>query len=265
MEISEFRKVYGDLNVPGRNTEKTIDLEGRVASIRESGSKLAFIDISDGSTAVQVLLNFNVLKQEQENFEKAALSECLRLLKRGDVISVRGKPTRSDRGVLSIKATALPTLLAPCLHEYPISNRNRAQIDDYQQEESERHVEILTSRSLVDTLVVRSVIIKSMRKFFTERGCLEVQTPILEATAGGAVARPFETKATEFENRKLNLRISPELWLKRLVIGGIDKVFEIGPSFRNEGLSRFSISHAILMSARSRQNSQSRIHDMRVL
>lgn len=75
-----------------------------------------------------------------------------------------------------------------------------------------------------------------MREFFLNRSFMEVSTPIIGSVAGGAVARPFYTSATEFPERQLSLRIAPELWLKRLVVGGFDKVFEIGPSFRNEGM-----------------------------
>jgi lysyl-tRNA synthetase class 2 len=75
-----------------------------------------------------------------------------------------------------------------------------------------------------------------LRQFFVDRSFMEVNTPIIGAEAGGAIARPFSTSATEFPDRELSLRIAPELWLKRLVVGGFDKVFEIGPSFRNEGM-----------------------------
>ncbi|KAH0845523.1 Lysine--tRNA ligase, mitochondrial [Fonsecaea pedrosoi] len=84
----------------------------------------------------------------------------------------------------------------------------------------------------------RATLIRTMRQFFESREFVEVSTPILSAAAGGATAKPFETKAMEFPHRKLSLRIAPELWLKRLIVGGLDKVFEIGPSFRNEGLDK---------------------------
>lgn len=81
----------------------------------------------------------------------------------------------------------------------------------------------------------RSTLIQYLREFFLDRSFMEVNTPIIGSVAGGAIARPFYTSATEFPERQLSLRIAPELWLKRLVVGGFDKVFEIGPSFRNEG------------------------------
>ena len=100
----------------------------------------------------------------------------------------------------------------------------------------ERHVDMLVNREVVDVLRLRAEITKHMRDHFHSKRFLEFQTPILAENAGGAVARPFVTRATEFRNKDLALRIAPELWLKRLVVGGVDKVFEIGPAFRNEGV-----------------------------
>jgi lysyl-tRNA synthetase class 2 len=100
----------------------------------------------------------------------------------------------------------------------------------------ERHVDMLVNREAIDVLRLRAEITKHMRDHFHSKRFLEFQTPILAENAGGAVARPFVTRATEFKDRDLALRVAPELWLKRLVIGGVDKVFEIGPSFRNEGV-----------------------------
>lgn len=96
-------------------------------------------------------------------------------------------------------------------------------------------------------LHLRSEILKFMRNFLLQDGFVDVQTPILADTAGGAVARPFTTHATEFEDRELSLRIAPELWLKRLIIGGLERVFEIGPSFRNEGMGPLSPSRLSLI------------------
>lgn len=95
---------------------------------------------------------------------------------------------------------------------------------------------MLVNKEVVDVLRLRAEITKHMRDHFHSKRFLEFQTPILAENAGGAVARPFVTRATEFKDKDLALRIAPELWLKRLVVGGVDKVFEIGPAFRNEGI-----------------------------
>lgn len=99
----------------------------------------------------------------------------------------------------------------------------------------DKHVQMLANSDIVSTIKTRASIIHHMRTFFRQHNFIEVETPILSALAGGATARPFETTATEFPNRKLSLRIAPELWLKKLIVGGMVRIFEIGPSFRNEG------------------------------
>jgi lysyl-tRNA synthetase class 2 len=99
----------------------------------------------------------------------------------------------------------------------------------------DRHVQFLANPSAADILRARSRIIQGVRDFFLGQSFMEVSTPILSSAAGGAIAQPFITTASEFPERPLAMRIAPELWLKRLVAGGFDRVFEIGPQFRNEG------------------------------
>ncbi|KKA25017.1 Lysine--tRNA ligase [Rasamsonia emersonii CBS 393.64] len=146
--------------------------------------------------------------------------------------AVTGRPHRTGRGELTVLATELPKLLSPSLHDVPV--------DAHEHENSPypRHVQFLADPRTADTLKVRSAVIQYIRQFFLDRSFIEVNTPIIAGEAGGAAARPFHTSATEFPEKQLSLRIAPELWLKRLVVGGFDKVFEIGPSFRNEGLDK---------------------------
>ncbi len=109
-------------------------------------------------------------------------------------------------------------------------------LEDQEARIRNRHADLLVNRKAADTLKLRSRIVQHLRTFLVDDEFLEVQTPILADGAGGAIARPFVTGATEFSDKTLSLRIAPELWLKRLVLGGMDRVFEIGPAFRNEGL-----------------------------
>ncbi|KAA8642323.1 putative lysyl-tRNA synthetase [Aspergillus tanneri] len=152
-----------------------------------------------------------------------------RLLRRGDAFC---KPHRTGRGELTVLATELPQLLSPCLHDVPLDTKEH-EISPYP-----RHVQFLADSNTADIIRARSAIIQYLRQFFLDRSFMEVNTPIIGSIAGGAIARPFYTSATEFSDRQLSLRIAPELWLKRLVVGGFDRVFEIGPSFRNEGLDK---------------------------
>ncbi|EEH11330.1 lysyl-tRNA synthetase [Histoplasma capsulatum G186AR] len=148
------------------------------------------------------------------------------------IYAVIGHPHRTSRRELSVAASQLPKLITPCLHDVPL------RMKDQESSPYDRHVQLLSSPTAADILRARSSIIQYIRIFFLDRSFMEVETPILASVAGGAVARPFQTSATEFPDRPLSLRIAPELWLKRLVVGGFDKVFEIGPSFRNEGLDK---------------------------
>lgn len=144
--------------------------------------------------------------------------------------AVTGRPHRTGRGELTIDATALPQLLSPCLHDVPVHDHAHHETSPYP-----RHVQFMVDPTAADIIRARAALIQYLRQFFLDRSFMEVSTPIISAGAGGAIARPFNTVATEFPDRVLSLRIAPELWLKRLVVGGFDKVFEIGASFRNEG------------------------------
>ncbi|KAK1149572.1 mitochondrial lysine-tRNA synthetase [Aspergillus melleus] len=162
----------------------------------------------------------------------AEFKRLYRLLRRGDAFSVTGKPHRTGRGELTVVATQLPQLLSPCLHDVPLDAK------EHENSPYPRHVQFLADPSTADIIRARSAIVQYLRQFFVDRSFMEVNTPIVGSVAGGAIARPFETFASEFPDRKLSLRIAPELWLKRLVVGGFDRVFEIGPSFRNEGIDK---------------------------
>lgn len=144
-------------------------------------------------------------------------------------IGITGVPHKTDRGELSVILRELPTLLSPCLRRLPMD------LQDKETRIRNRHVDFLVNPQTADVLRLKAEIIQFLRDYLLKDGHIEVQTPILAEGAGGAVARSFETSATEFPDRNIRLRIAPELWLKRMVIGGFERVFEIGPSFRNEG------------------------------
>ncbi|RYO95561.1 hypothetical protein DL764_007658 [Monosporascus ibericus] len=225
MSIPKFRHTFENVTTLAPASEEVL-LQGRIMSIRASGSKLVFMDISGDFEKVQVMIGLNnVPVANPEEFKRT-----LHPLLRGDIVSVTGTAMRTSSGELSLKATTLPSLLSPCVAPLPeklINEETRI---------LKRHVDLLVNRETADVLRLRSYIIKYLRDFFHERDFTEVQTPLLADYAGGAAARPFLTSATEFPNKELALRIAPELWLKRLVVGGMNKVFEIGPAFRNEGL-----------------------------
>ncbi|KAF9635853.1 putative lysyl-trna synthetase protein [Lasiodiplodia theobromae] len=221
-------EVFARLKNDEVRTDVTVTVFGRVTSRRSSGSKLVFIDISDGAYTIQGLCNFGVL--EKNGVPKEDFKRFSKLARKGDIFAITGHPTRTTSGELSILATEVPQCLAPALHQIP------EEIENPETLARQPHVDFLVHKRRVATQRIRSGIISSMRKFFDEDGFLEVSTPILTAGAGGASARPFETSANEFPNDPLTLRIAPELFLKRLVIGSGERVYEIGTVFRNEGI-----------------------------
>ena len=145
------------------------------------------------------------------------------------IIAISGYPEKTKSGALSLRAVQLPQMLSPSLHEHPLK------LSDKEVKARKRHVHLLANPDAGDLLRLRMEIEYSLQTYFREEGFTKVSTPILAARAGGAAARPFETVATEFVNRPLQLRVAPELFLKRLIVGGIKGVYEIGPVFRNEG------------------------------
>ncbi|KAK5992804.1 Lysyl-tRNA synthetase [Cladobotryum mycophilum] len=212
-----------------RLSEEHVTLTGRVRSKRVVGKYLIFVDIVNEFQRVQVMINKSKCVSEKfRSVHKFGLFK--NLIQIGDHISVTGVPTRTNTGQLSLEARQLPELLSPTMEQIP------EKLTDAKTRMQERHVDMLVNRETIDVLRLRAGITKHMRDHFHSKRFLEFQTPILAENAGGAVARPFITRATEMRDKDLALRIAPELWLKRLVVGGVDKVFEIGPAFRNEGV-----------------------------
>ncbi|KAJ9488912.1 hypothetical protein VN97_g4380 [Penicillium thymicola] len=227
VSCAEFRSRYAEL-ADNDSVEDTVIVSGRIRTYRLAGSKLIFFDIVQDGHKVQVMCN----KRRLDSVSPEDFKKFYRLLRRGDAFSVTGRPHRTGRGELTIDVSELPQLLAPCLHDVPVHDT------DHETSPYPRHVQFLANPATADIIRARAALVQYLRQFFIDRSFMEVSTPIVGAVAGGAIARPFYTSATEFPDRQLSLRIAPELWLKRLVIGGFDKIFEIGPSFRNEGLDK---------------------------
>ncbi|KAJ9150387.1 Lysyl-tRNA synthetase-like protein [Pleurostoma richardsiae] len=227
MTIPAFREKFKG-QLAGSYTDQEVALHGRIRSIRRASSKLLFIDLVEEFERVQGLCNYG--KFDSNNVSLEQFKSIARLLQRGDHVAITGRVTRTPTGELTLEATELPRLLSPSLVPIP------EKLQDEDQRIQNRHLDMLVNQETADVLRLRSYVIKYMRDFFHDRGFLEFQTPILAGNASGATARPFSTTASEFPDKELALRIAPELWLKRLVIGGVDKVFEIGPAFRNEGI-----------------------------
>ena len=204
-------------------TSTSVDVAGRVVARRDMG-KATFIDLQDGRGRIQVLFRQNQLGDE--------LYDALRLIDLGDFLGVHGVPMRTRTGQPTVGATAWK-MLAKALHAPPEKYHGLA---DAELRQRRRYLDLMANEETRRTFTIRSQVVSSVRRFFDSRGFLEVETPILQEAAGGAAARPFTTHYNALEEDRF-LRISLELHLKRLVIGGFDRVYEIGRNFRNEGMS----------------------------
>jgi len=210
-------------NEDGLTEEKEVSVAGRIMAMRRMG-KSAFVDIRDGSGKIQLLFqDINNFAEEQR--------ELFKDLDIGDIIGVNGQLLRTRSGEATIRVGDF-TLLAKSLHPLPEKWHGLSDIDmRYRQ----RYLDLIASTEVKETFKVRSQVITAIRQFLNQRGFLEVETPVLQPSAGGALALPFITHHHALD-QDFYLRIATELHLKRLIIGGFDKVYELGRIFRNEGI-----------------------------
>jgi len=199
---------------------------GRIVLLRDIG-KLIFITLRDRSGTIQVGLSKKLLGSDASGWPLAKLLEL------GDVIGASGQLGKTKTGEITIWADSL-SLLSKCLRQPPEKFHGLADIDLRYRH---RFVDLWANPEVMERFKKRSAIIATIRKFLQDRSFLEVETPMMQQRAGGAAAKPFVTHHNSLD-MDLFLRIAPELFLKRLLVGGMEKVFEINRNFRNEGLSR---------------------------
>ena len=200
-----------------------LSLAGRIASIRQMG-RAAFLDLQDDSGTIQVLFRRNNLGDD---------FELLRDLDIGDHLGVQGNLIRTRTGEITIDATTA-VIIAKGMRPLPEKYHG---LRDTETRYRQRYLDLIANREVMDVFRLRSRVISGIRRFLDERGFLEVDTPVLVPVAAGAHARPFITHHNALDEQ-LYLRIATELYLKRLIVGGFDKVYEIGRVFRNEGIDQ---------------------------
>ncbi|OGD27635.1 MAG: lysine--tRNA ligase [Candidatus Aminicenantes bacterium RBG_19FT_COMBO_59_29] len=222
--VSDIVGDFAALTPDGLEEKKAeVVVPGRILSIRRMG-RATFATISDSRAKLQVYL------REDRVGEKAY--RLFPLLDIGDIINVRGTLFKTRTGELTVLVTTY-TLLAKCLHPLPEKWHG---LQDVELRYRRRYLDLIMNPDVGEVFRLRSRMIAEIRRFFDARGYVEVETPMMQPIPGGALARPFKT----FHNAlgvDLYLRIAPELYLKRLVVGGMEKVYEINRNFRNEGIS----------------------------
>lgn len=219
--IAEVRAAYPELEA-GTETADVVGVAGRVVFLRNTG-KLCFVTLQDGEgNRLQAMLSLADIGEER----LAAFKSDIDL---GDHLFVHGHVGSSRRGELSVFADAWQ-LAAKALRPLPVLHKELSEEGRVRQ----RYVDLIARPAARETARQRAGVVRSLRENFHRRGYLEIETPMLQTQAGGATARPFVTHMNAFD-MDLYLRIAPELYLKRAVVGGIERVFEINRNFRNEG------------------------------
>ena len=205
------------------DTKQQANCAGRIVLLRDIG-KLIFMTLRDRSGTIQVGLSKKLLAKQWQ---------LVKLLELGDIIGATGQLGKTKTGEITIWADEV-VLLSKCLLPPPEKFHGLADID---QRYRQRYVDLWANPEVMERFKTRSAIVTTIRDFLVSRDFLEVETPMMQTIAGGAAAKPFITHHNSLD-MDLFLRISPELFLKRLLVGGMEKVFEINRNFRNEGLSR---------------------------
>lgn len=230
LRIPAFIKAFANtdfLLLPQRRVPTPHLIEGRIGAVRKAGRAMYFIDVWQDNAKVQLVASNTLMNMSKDQFNAAHQD-----LRKGDSIGAVGFPSSTNVGELSLKLDRPVTMLLPNLHSATMPDKlvDRSSIN------SHRVLNYLVSQVLRNHIAVRSYVVQALRAFLLERDFLEVLTPIIGGPGTGANAEPFVTALRALGPQPLHLRVAPELWLKKYVIGGFDKVFEIGPSFRNEGI-----------------------------
>lgn len=221
--FAEIREQYENSLEAGQKSEAIVTIAGRMIGRRGKG-KMTFVDLQDASGHLQGMLMFNRLGEEA--YQQLKMHDV------GDFIGLKGQVAKTNLGELSIAADEV-VLLSKALKPLPEKYHGLTDVDTrYRQ----RYLDLISNPEVRETFAIRSRTLSLIRQYLSERQFMEVETPMLQTIPGGAAARPFKTFHNTLD-MELYLRIAPELYLKRLLVGGFERVFELNRNFRNEGMS----------------------------